>query len=48
MEAGLSNAQAAEYLDVSTRTIRRYKSGKSKASKATIIALEQLNKGETK
>ena len=46
-EAGLSNAQAAEYLGVNLSTIRRYRNGQIKTiPKTVIMALEQLNKGE--
>ena len=42
-EAGLSNAQAAEYLGVNLSTIRRYRNGQIKAiPKTVIMALKQI------
>lgn len=42
-EAGLSNAQAAEYLGVNLSTIRRYRNGQIKTiPKTVIMALKQI------
>ena len=43
-EAALSNTECAEYLDVSKRSIERWRIDKPPAPKAVILALEALIK----
>ena len=44
-EAALSNQECADYLEVTKRSIERWRSGQQKAPHAVILAIQALNNG---
>lgn len=43
---GLSNKQLAQWLDVSTKTIERYRNGSQEAPKAVMMCLQSIISNE--